>query len=96
MPARQSVMARTVPSVAVNATGEPASARDRGALDRPDRAVLALDIGGTKLAAGIVMGTGEILLQHRVATDRGNPWPGVEGLVSGAVSYTHLTLPTKA
>jgi glucokinase len=71
-------MAGTVPSVAVNATAE--------GRDGPVDAVLALDIGGTKLAAGVVTRAGAVLVQEREATDRGDPWPGVEGLVRSVMA----------
>ena len=85
-------MAGTVPSVAVNATAE-------GLGDGPVDAVLALDIGGTKLAAGVVTRAGEVLVQERVATDRGDPWPGVERLGSvgpgaGAVASARRRWPS--
>lgn len=71
-------MAGTVPSVAVNATG--------GGLEVPAETVLALDIGGTKLAAGVVTATGEVLVEDLIATDRGEPWPGVERLVRSVLA----------
>ena len=44
--------------------------------------VLALDIGGTKLAAGLVSERGAVVAEERVPTDRAEPWPGVARLVA--------------
>lgn len=44
-------------------------------------AYLAVDIGGTKLAAGIVSTDGEILVRDRVPTPPREPWPSVARLV---------------
>jgi glucokinase len=43
---------------------------------------LAVDIGGTKLAAGVVDDDGHLLSRHSVATDRADPWPGLRDLVA--------------
>jgi glucokinase len=43
--------------------------------------VLAIDIGGTKVAAGVVTLKGEMLLAERAPTDGRDPWPGLEALV---------------
>jgi glucokinase len=48
------------------------------ALDGP---YLAIDIGGTKLAAGIVNGNGAFLVRDRVATPPRDVWPAVARLV---------------
>jgi glucokinase len=42
---------------------------------------LAVDIGGTKLAAGLVDLEGQVLLRETKATDGADPWPGVAELV---------------
>lgn len=46
------------------------------------RAVLGLDIGGTKLAAAVVALDGSILISDRVPTPSRDPWTAVAGLVS--------------
>jgi glucokinase len=43
---------------------------------------LAVDIGGTKLAAGVVDDDGRLLSRQSVPTDRADPWPGLRDLVS--------------
>ena len=43
--------------------------------------VLAIDIGGTKVAAGVVTLEGDVLLAERAPTDGSDPWPGLEALV---------------
>ncbi len=45
------------------------------------RGVLAVDIGGTKLAAGIVSLDGEVLVRDRVPTPPREPWQSVARLV---------------
>jgi glucokinase len=45
------------------------------------RGYLAVDVGGTKLAAGIVSLDGEILVRDRVPTPHREPWPSVARLV---------------
>ena len=47
----------------------------------PRRGYLAVDVGGTKLAAGIVSLDGEILVRDRVPTPPREPWPSVARLV---------------
>jgi glucokinase len=42
---------------------------------------LAVDIGGTKLAAGLVDLDGQVLLREARATDGADPWPGLAELV---------------
>ena len=42
---------------------------------------LAIDIGGTKLAAGIVDGAGAVLVRDRVPTPARDVWPAVTRLV---------------
>lgn len=43
---------------------------------------LAIDVGGTKLAAGIVDAAGTIVLRDRVATPQREVWPALSRLVS--------------
>ncbi len=43
--------------------------------------ILAVDIGGSKLAAGVVSPTGEVLLRDRVPTPVRDPWLQVSGLI---------------
>jgi glucokinase len=43
--------------------------------------VLAIDVGGTKQAVGIVSDAGEILDRRHVPTDVDDPWPGLARLV---------------
>lgn len=64
----------------------------RGA--EPDRPVLTLDIGGTKMAGGLVTGSGQVLRSARVPTPLGagaeHLWAAVTGLldeVSAGSSY---------
>ena len=59
----------------------------------PPELVLAIDIGATKLAAGLVTGSGRILDHRRVptpATDAGELWAALIGLL-GAVLGGHPT-----
>lgn len=44
-------------------------------------AYLALDIGGTKLAAGVVTERGEVIVRDRVSTPTRQVWPAVERLI---------------
>jgi len=44
-------------------------------------AVLAVDVGGTKLAAALVGPDGRVTREARVPTDRADPWPGLARLV---------------
>ncbi len=43
---------------------------------------LAVDIGGTKLGAGVVDADGTLVARDSVPTDRADPWPGMRDLVS--------------
>ncbi|WP_203959193.1 ROK family protein, partial [Sphaerisporangium siamense] len=56
---------------------------------RESGAVLAIDIGGTKFAAGLVGADGEIIVARRVATppggDAGTLWTALTGLVDTVV-----------
>lgn len=44
-------------------------------------AYLAVDVGGTKLAAGLVALDGTVLVRRDRPTDPADPWPGLEALV---------------
>lgn len=43
--------------------------------------ILAVDIGGSKLAAGVVSPSGEVMLRDRVPTPARDPWPPLAGLI---------------
>lgn len=43
--------------------------------------ILAVDIGGNKLAAGVVSPTGEVMLRDRVPTPSRDPWTPMSGLI---------------
>lgn len=43
--------------------------------------ILAVDIGGSKLAAGVVSLTGEVMLRDRVPTPARDPWSPLSGLI---------------
>lgn len=43
--------------------------------------ILAVDIGGSKLAAGVVSPTGEVMLRDRVPTPTRDPWSPLSGLI---------------
>lgn len=43
--------------------------------------ILAVDIGGSKLAAGVVTPGGEVMLRDRVPTPARDPWPPLAGLI---------------
>jgi glucokinase len=49
---------------------------------QPSTAYLAVDIGGTKLAAGVVGLDGSVLIRDRVPTPARAPWPALARLVS--------------
>jgi glucokinase len=44
---------------------------------------LAVDIGGTKLAVGLVDRDGRVALRQEAPTDPADPWPALEALVRG-------------
>ena len=44
--------------------------------------VLALDFGGTKIAAALVDPTGSVVRSSRVPTPSADPWDAVESLVA--------------
>lgn len=52
--------------------------------------VLALDVGGTKLAAAIVDDDGRIVRRDRTATVTADPWPAYAALLDGLVGNDHL------
>ena len=54
-----------------------------------ERAYLAVDIGGTKLSAGIVSGNGRVLAQDRCET----PSEGVWDVLAGLVERVQVRLP---
>jgi glucokinase len=47
---------------------------------------LAIDVGGTKLAVGIVSDTGEVLVRDRVATPTRDVWPALSRVVLRVVA----------
>lgn len=47
--------------------------------------VLAIDIGGTKMAAGVVDDDGAIVRRDRTPTDRDDPWPGFAAMLDRLV-----------
>jgi glucokinase len=55
-------------------------------MDSAVEVVLAVDIGGTKVAAGLVTLEGDLLLADRAPTDRNDPWPGLEALVRSVLA----------
>ena len=56
--------------------------------DPSPRSYVALDIGGTKLAAAIVTTEGSIVVSDRVPTPARDPWAAVAALVSRVVAAT--------
>jgi glucokinase len=46
---------------------------------------LAIDIGGTKLAVGVVDDDGRALVRTEGPTDRADPWPGLAALVTATL-----------
>ena len=46
---------------------------------------LAIDIGGTKLAVGVVDDDGQVLARTERPTDRADPWPGLAALVTATL-----------
>ena len=55
-------------------------------MEPPADVVLAVDIGGTKVAAGVVTLDGDLLLADRAPTDGDDPWPGLEVLVQSVLA----------
>jgi len=57
--------------------------------------ILAVDIGGSKLAAGVVSPTGEVMLRDRVPTPTRDPWVALSGLIkrvqAAAEDFTLVT-----
>ena len=56
------------------------------------RGYLAIDIGGTKLAVGIVSITGEVLSSDKVATPQTNVWGTLRRLVESQRNATEVDL----
>ena len=67
------------------------------ALDRIASSALRAPSAGNSQAIGIVVVTNTRVRHHiaRVADEEGYVKAGFDPWISGAVSYTHLTLPTK-
>jgi glucokinase len=63
--------------------GRPATSRAT-LLCRAVARYLAVDVGGTKLAAGVVDSDGRILARQDAPTDRADPWPALALLVEAA------------
>jgi glucokinase len=57
-----------------------------GTVTDVDGPYLAIDIGGTKLAAGIVDGGGELVVRDRIATPSRDVWPALARLVKRVVA----------
>ncbi|MGE0877642.1 MAG: ROK family protein [Acidimicrobiia bacterium] len=49
---------------------------------------LAVDVGGTKLAVGLVGSGGDILMSRRCPTDRDDPWSALARLIDEVMSAT--------
>lgn len=60
--------------------------RARSPYSRLVATYLAVDIGGTKLAAGLVDADGTVLVRRDRPTDPADPWPGVEALVRSVMA----------
>lgn len=52
--------------------------------------VLAIDIGGTKMAAGIVDAAGAIVRRDRTPTNRDDPWPDFAAMLDRLVDGAHV------
>jgi len=55
-------------------------------MDRPLRGVLSVDVGGTKLAAAVVLEDGTIMWRDRVPTPGRDPWTALSTLVRRTVA----------
>jgi glucokinase len=55
---------------------------------------LAIDIGGTKLAAGVVDDDGHVLARTERPTDRADPWPGLAAIVTATLEGASAGRPT--
>src|SRR5438067_9230646 len=83
---------RSSPSVVGDVTSRRYAVRDAAPVARQDRPALAIDIGGSKLAAAVVDSGGRILVSAKVPTphQRGlsadGLWRTVVGLVRGVAS----------
>jgi glucokinase len=51
---------------------------------------LAVDVGGTKLAVGVVDADGRLLTRQTVPTERDDPWPGLRDLVSRVLTVAEV------
>lgn len=60
----------------------------------PHSGYVALDIGGTKLAAAMVTHDGSVVVSDRVPTPTRDPWTAVAGLVSRVIAATPDVEPT--
>ena len=68
-------------------TPKKASVRYVTSMDLPERSLyLALDIGSTKLAAGVVDDSGRVLVRDRVPTPARDVWPALERLVRRVIA----------
>jgi glucokinase len=47
---------------------------------------MAIDIGGTKLAVGLVDDNGQVLTERRARTEVDDPWPGLAALVADVLA----------
>jgi glucokinase len=47
---------------------------------------MAIDIGGTKLAVGLVDANGQVLTERRARTEVDDPWPGLAALVADVLA----------
>src|SRR5262245_28975842 len=54
---------------------------------------LAVDVGGTKLAVGLVDDQGRVLERDGRPTDRSDPWPDLEALVTAVLGRTGADRP---
>lgn len=54
---------------------------------------LAIDLGPTRLAAGVVDADGEVVVRDRVATPARNVWPALTGLVSRVLAASPSQVP---
>jgi len=64
-------------------------ARPGSAIELCVPAVIAIDIGGTKIEVGIVESTGSVVRRARAATDTADPWSGLNELLDAVVGPVH-------
>src|SRR5262245_60560668 len=55
---------------------------------------LAVDVGGTKLAVGVVDSAGEVRTRRVAPTDRDDPWPGLDSLVRDVLATPEASAST--